>query len=128
MGHLFKKHFTLSAARRQLPFLRRAFRVLRESRESYQELDQQLSARVTKLGADIGGPAVAGLVEAMYRMQEVLRLVEKRGIVIKDADRGLVDFPALRDGEEVFLCWELGEPEIAFWHPLDEGYAGRQPL
>ena len=128
MGHLFKKHFTVGSATRQLPFLRRAFDRLRESRNTYLELDRQLGARVDKLRADVGGPRVARLIEAMFRMQEVLSAVEKRGIVIKDVDRGLVDFPALREGEEVFLCWELGEPKIAFWHPLDEGYAGRRPL
>jgi hypothetical protein len=50
------------------------------------------------------------------------------GVLVKDLDRGLVDFPALRDGEEVLLCWEAGEDEIAFWHGVDEGFAGRKPL
>jgi len=54
--------------------------------------------------------------------------LEELGVVVKDLDRGLVDFPALRDGEEVLLCWEVGEDEIAFWHGVDEGFAGRKPL
>ena len=54
--------------------------------------------------------------------------LEELGVLVKDLDRGLVDFPALRDGEEVLLCWEVGEDEIAFWHGLDEGFAGRKPL
>jgi hypothetical protein len=49
-------------------------------------------------------------------------------IVLRDLDRGLVDFPALRDEREVYLCWVEGEDEIAFWHELEAGYAGRQPL
>jgi hypothetical protein len=54
--------------------------------------------------------------------------LEELGLLVKDLDRGLVDFPALRDGEEVLLCWEVGEDEIAFWHGVDEGFAGRKPL
>jgi hypothetical protein len=54
--------------------------------------------------------------------------LEELGVLVKDLDRGLVDFPALRNGEEVLLCWEVGEDEIAFWHGVDEGFAGRKPL
>ena len=54
--------------------------------------------------------------------------LEALGVLVKDLDRGLVDFPALRDGEDVLLCWEVGEDEIAFWHGVDEGFAGRKPL
>ncbi len=54
--------------------------------------------------------------------------LEELGVLVKDLDRGLVDFPALREGDEVLLCWEVGEDEIAFWHGVDEGFAGRKPL
>src|SRR4249919_358289 len=54
--------------------------------------------------------------------------LERLGVVVKDLDRGLVDFPALREGEEVLLCWQVGEDEVVFWHGLDEGFAGRKPL
>jgi hypothetical protein len=54
--------------------------------------------------------------------------LEELGVLVKDLDRGLVDFPALRNGEEVLLCWEVGEDEIAYWHGVDEGFAGRKPL
>jgi hypothetical protein len=50
------------------------------------------------------------------------------GVQVKDLDRGLVDFPALRDGEEVLLCWQVGEEVVAYWHGVDEGFAGRKPL
>ena len=54
--------------------------------------------------------------------------LSRLGVLVKDLDRGLVDFPALRRGEEVLLCWQVGEPEVAFWHGLEEGFAGRKPL
>jgi hypothetical protein len=55
-------------------------------------------------------------------------MIEQSGIVLRDIDRGLVDFPALIDGREVLLCWELGEEEVAYWHDLDTGFDGREPL
>ena len=50
------------------------------------------------------------------------------GVLVKDLDLGLVDFPTLRDGEEVLLCWRVGEDEIRYWHGLEEGFAGRKEL
>jgi hypothetical protein len=61
-------------------------------------------------------------------MRSALAELQEQEIVLRDLDRGLVDFPALRDGREVYLCWIEGEDEIGFWHDLDAGYGGRQPL
>ena len=63
--------------------------------------------------------------EAVERAVEQL---ERLGVLVKDLDRGLVDFPALRGDEEVLLCWEVGEDEVAYWHGANEGFAGRKPL
>ena len=73
------------------------------------ELDEQLQREAE---------AVAGAVEELQAL----------GVLVKDLDRGLVDFPARRDGEEVLLCWQVGEGEVAYWHGLEEGFAGRKPL
>jgi hypothetical protein len=54
--------------------------------------------------------------------------IHGRGAIVKDLDSALLDFPALRGGEEILLCWRLGEDEVAHWHGLEEGFAGRQPL
>jgi hypothetical protein len=54
--------------------------------------------------------------------------LQQLGLLVKDLDEGLVDFPSLRGDEEVLLCWRLGEDKVAFWHPADEGFAGRRPL
>ena len=54
--------------------------------------------------------------------------IQALGAIVKDLELGLVDFPSLRDGEEVLLCWRVGEDEIGFWHPVDEGFSGRRPL
>ena len=61
-------------------------------------------------------------------MARAAERLQRLGVLVKDLDRGLVDFPALREGEEVLLCWQVGEDEIAHWHGVDEGFAGRKPL
>lgn len=62
------------------------------------------------------------------RVGELLQEVAGKGIILRDPQRGLVDFPSLRDGREVYLCWLKGEDAIGFWHEVDTGFAGRQPL
>ena len=79
-------------------------------------------------GGNGGGTPGRQVGEAFVELQSRLAELERREIVLRDLDRGLIDFPAVRDGREVYLCWVDGEPDIAFWHELDAGYAGRQAL
>jgi len=73
--------------------------------------------------------AAAADVDAIARrLAELVDEIGKRGAQVKDLDEGLVDFPALRRGETVLLCWRLGEDEIRYWHRVDDGFAGRRPL
>ncbi len=65
---------------------------------------------------------------AEQRIARLVRALSELGILVKDLDTGLVDFPTLREGREVYLCWQLGEPHIAWWHETETGFAGRQPL
>ena len=62
------------------------------------------------------------------RLKEMIEGIQEYGCQVKDLDLGLLDFPTLYEGREVCLCWRLGEPEIAFWHGVDEGYKGRKPI
>lgn len=75
-----------------------------------------------------GGSRGRQVGEAFVTLQGGVGEFEERGIVLRDLDRGLIDFPAIRDEREVYLCWIEGEPDIEYWHDLDAGYAGRQPL
>ena len=68
------------------------------------------------------------LNSAVSRLYKEIEGLEKRGIMIKSVDDGLLDFPSLRFDEEVWLCWKYGESEIKFWHGRDEGFMGRKPL
>jgi hypothetical protein len=93
----------------------------------------QLVTRIAGNGGDFDPQEPRELEEDFERetvaMAEAVEKLERLGVIVKDADRGLVDFPALREsGEEVLLCWQVGEDEIAYWHGLEEGFAGRKPL
>ena len=79
-------------------------------------------------GRDLGGETVNAWVRMMAELREVFMEFHRREIQIKDVERGLVDFPAFVGGKEVFLCWEQDEDDVEFWHDLDTGYAGREPL
>jgi hypothetical protein len=70
----------------------------------------------------------AAISEEAEAVARCLERIQELGAVVKDLDAGLVDFPAIRGDEEVFLCWQLGEDEIRYWHGVDEGFAGRKPL
>ena len=61
-------------------------------------------------------------------MRRLIGALSEAGIVVRDVDRGLIDFPSILEEREVYLCWELGEDSVAWWHDLDSGYRGRQPL
>ena len=91
-----------------------------------------LTTTIAGNGGDLD-PGELARVEAEIAEQakEVARCVNEihgLGAEVKDADEGLVDFPALRGAEEVLLCWRLGEDEITFWHDREQGFAGRRPL
>ena len=92
----------------------------------------RLVARIAGNGGDFDPQEPRALEEELEReATAIVRCVERLeglGVLVKDLDRGLVDFPALRGGEEVLLCWQVGEEQVAHWHGLDEGFAGRKPL
>jgi hypothetical protein len=92
----------------------------------------RLTARISGNGGDFDPQEPRELNEQLEQEAEaVARAVEeleRLGVLVKDLDRGLVDFPALREGEEVLLCWQVGEEEVAYWHGVEEGFAGRKPL
>lgn len=77
---------------------------------------------------DGGGAFSQEYWDALQDMRRRLEELADQGIILRDADSGLVDFPSRREGREVFLCWRLGEDRVGFWHPPDTGFSGRRPL
>ena len=124
--------FTVERANRTLPLVRKiveaVVRKQRTCREKIPELDLVASTeragepreRIEELERD-----ALALAKEIDGFQQEL---EQLGIQLKDRRLGLVDFPSEMNGRQILLCWRLGEPEIQFWHDVDAGYAGRQPL
>ena|SRR5204863_5602910 len=127
MGYHFKKHYSRDEARALLPQIRQWLKQLSSARQRFGRLDQRLAGLLAG-GQDTGGETVNQWVKVLADIKVNLREFQKREIQIKDFDRGLVDFPAILDEKEVFLCWEQDEQDIDFWHDLNSGYAGRERL
>ena len=130
-----RRYFTPAEANALLEQVRPAAERLVEHRKAFSEAAArraQLATHVAGNGGDLDPGEVREDAEQMEREAEAVETavneLSELGVLVKDLDRGLVDFPALRQGEEVLLCWQVGEDEVAFWHGLDEGFAGRKPL
>ncbi|MCI0664481.1 MAG: DUF2203 domain-containing protein [Acidobacteria bacterium] len=121
--------FTIEEANALLPEIKRLFAQIDKSRKTLQRLEPEVrlaSQRASEGGGGTiyGAQYATALTDFVSRVQEIL----SHGVEIKDFDRGLCDFPHLRDGKVVYLCWQRGEVEIEWWHDVDAGFAGRQPL
>ncbi|MDD5139367.1 MAG: DUF2203 domain-containing protein [Verrucomicrobiales bacterium] len=127
MKHHFEKHYTREEANALLPQIRKWLERLNRLREDLQRCEKRLSG-LTEQGNDIGGETVNNWIRALADMQELLAEFQRREIFIKDLERGLLDFPALIGGKEVFLCWESDEEAVEFWHDLETGFGGRERL
>jgi len=110
-----------------LPQLRQWLERLNRLREDLQRFEKRLSG-MTDQGNDVGGNTVNNWIRALADMQQILAEFQRRQIFIKDLSRGLVDFPAIINGREVFLCWESDEEKVEFWHDLETGFSGRERL
>jgi hypothetical protein len=127
MAFKYKKHYTVEEAREMLPQLRQWLDELNRHRRRVNQLDQRLG-QLLAAGDDLGGDSVNDWIKNLGGIQKNLAHFQSREIQIKDLERGLVDFPAILGGREVFLCWEQDEEDIEYWHDLDTGYAGRERL
>jgi hypothetical protein len=130
-----QRYFTAEEANEALSEVRPLTEELVGHRRALVELQERQSTLTTRIAGNGGNvepheleevqelldEEVAGIARCVARIHEL-------GALVKDLDVGLVDFPATRGGEEVLLCWRLGEEEIGFWHGLDEGFSGRKPL
>jgi len=130
------KRFTHAEAQRLLPEVGRLLRHTIDSRSEYQEAEkaiQDQNERVMLMGGvmvdrERALTARSRRDAAAAMLREAIEAVQETGCVVKDLDIGLVDFPTLYRGVEVYLCWKLGEPGIDFWHGVDEGFRGRKAI
>jgi hypothetical protein len=123
----FLIHYTREEARALLPKIRKWLKQLLRLRNELEKYDREI-ADLMAPGRDLGGRVVNEWIKALAELKAVLMEFHRREIQIKDLERGLIDFPAIREDKEVFLCWEQEEDDVEFWHDLDSGYAGREKL
>jgi len=129
------RYFTRETAEALLPrieLLLREVQALRAEQSTSAPRGAELGERVKSNGhvphASTGGTGAASL-QAREHIEARLEQITALGVLVKDLDTGLIDFPTLRDGHEIYLCWRLGEGEhIQWWHEIEDGFAGRQPL
>ena len=123
-----KRYFTLEEANECIPELMDEISLLRAIRAQLAGLHAMITPLLEVVSSNGGSRHTPELLKATARFQEVLDRIAARGCHLKGLDPGLVDFPHLRQGREVYLCWQMGENKIRYWHEIDDGFDGRQPL
>jgi hypothetical protein len=121
------RHYTPAQARSELPWLSAQLAAMRRARVRLADRETR-GALAEAAPGNGGGDAGKAVGDAFVALQEGAAALDEREIVLRDLDRGLVDFPAIREGREIYLCWLDGEADIEFWHELDAGFPGRVPL
>jgi hypothetical protein len=129
------RHFTPSEANAALEHVRPLVEQLVAQRAEHVAALERQEELERKIRGNGGGIPPAELADATAevaararRLEKLVDEIREYGAEVKDIDSGLIDFPALRNGETVLLCWQLGEDEIGFWHRAEDGFAGRRPL
>jgi hypothetical protein len=124
----FSRFFTPDEANAELAGLRPLLAAAMEARQDILRLRPDLEKDLERAMGNGHSAESSALLDAFRRLRDALIEIQARGVLVKDVGSGLVDFPSEREGRVVFLCWRFGEPQVAFWHDLDTGFAGRQPL
>ncbi len=128
----FTQTFTVEQATRTLPLVRKIVEDVVRQHRRWREAILELDLVASTARADDPPDRAEDLEKKAQALARELdgyqRELEQLGIQLKDRRLGLVDFPSERDGRRVLLCWRLGEPEVQYWHEVDSGFAGRQPL
>ena len=108
-----------------IPEIRSTLEGMRRARQVILRSGEKIKRAVSANG---GGPETKEYVEAVGTLRSGVESLSEQGIIVRDVETGLVDFPSERDGRVVYLCWRLGEDRVGFWHPPETGFGGRRPL
>lgn len=122
------QYFTVEQANAALVLIKPLMMQLMEVREQLLSKQPELEAVLQKVIGNGGSKLASRAANQFHEMETLVRRIQAMGVMIKDVNAGLVDFPAMRDGREVYLCWRYDEEAVMFWHDIDAGFAGRQPV
>jgi hypothetical protein len=120
--------FTLEEARYLLPRLRSVMEDAGQEWRRMKLLNPEIQKLRDKASMDAFSPYGVPYVHSLSHLVYLLQQIKDMGVVVKDVDQGLCDFPYMRHGKVVYLCWRLGEESIGYWHEIETGFAGREPL
>ena len=122
------QRFTLEEARETLPQVKAYMEDVQAARREILRLRPDTLPVIQRAAMNGGNKEMSGLAAQVMRLEAGVKGIMALGVVIKDVDAGLIDFVGTRNGREVYLCWRYGEEEIGYWHEINAGFAGRQPL
>lgn len=122
------RYFTLEEANQALTLIRPWMDEVQAIRRKIMSQQPEAWTAIEKSVGNGGNRALSKMIRDFERLDTLVHRILDTGVLIKDVNIGLLDFPALRHGREVYLCWQYGENEIAFWHEIEAGFAGRQPV
>jgi hypothetical protein len=124
-----KRYFTVEEANRLIPQIQGMLERLRQGQQRLRGHRPTAEATAQNAVGNGGGrDAGAYLADYSHSFARTLAQLQALGVLVKDIEQGLIDFPHWRQGREVHLCWKYGEERIDYWHETDSGYSGRQPL
>jgi hypothetical protein len=122
------KFFTLEEANGALKLIRPLMEEVQSIRQKILEKQPETWTAIEKSVGNGGNRTLSRMAQDFERLDALVHRILDTGAQIKDINIGLLDFSAMKDGREVYLCWQYGEGEIAYWHEVDAGYTGRQPI
>lgn len=122
------QYFTLHEANQALISIRPWMDEVQTIRRDILAHQPEIWSVMEKSAGNGGNPTLSRMVKSFDRLDELIHAIQDSSVIIKDINTGLLDFPALRDEREVYLCWKYGEHDIQFWHEIEDGFAGRQSI
>ena len=122
------RYFTLQTANEALNTIRAWMDEIQSIRNEILAHQAEIWSVMEKSAGNGGNPTLSGMVKTFDRLDALVHSIQDMGVLIKDINTGLLDFPALKDKREVYLCWKYGEGDIQFWHEIADGFAGRQSI
>lgn len=122
------RYFTLAEARAALPEIKRQMAAVQAARQQILSIRPSALPAIEKAAQNGGCKEAGEFYVFAAELEKGVKAITAMGVVVKDLDQGLVDFLGTRSGREIYLCWRHGEEDIAYWHEINTGFAGRRPL